>query len=98
LCGLRRDGSTVLHRGPLADVLAWVPLGADRAAPVWGGGFDMVEVRVTETLATCLVNGRATGSVPITIGALDGTPGVYVGAGTTLAVRRFTVQSAALRP
>ena len=98
LCGLRRDGSAVLHRGPISDVLAWVPLGEDRAAPVWGGGFDLLEVRVTATLATCLVNGRATGSVPITPGALDGTPGLYVGSGTTLAVRRFTVQAADLRP
>ena len=75
-----------------------MPLGPDRPAPVWGGGFDLLEVRVTATLATCLVNGREAGSVPITPGALDGTPAVYVGSGTTLAVRRFTVQGAALRP
>jgi hypothetical protein len=92
---IRPDGTVAVHRprAALAEP-AWTPVTALRADAPGETTADRLEVRVTETTATFLVNGQTVASVPIALGEADGGPGVHIGAGGDVLVTQFTVEGA----
>jgi hypothetical protein len=92
---IRPGGAVAVHRprAALAEP-AWTPVTALRADAAGATTADRLEVRVTETTATLLVNGQTVASVPIAPGDVDGSPGVHIGAGGDVLVTQFTVEGA----
>jgi hypothetical protein len=92
---IRPDGTVAVHRPRAAFAPpAWMPATALRAEAPGETTADRLEVRVTETTATFLVNGQTVSSVSIEPGEVDGSPGVHIGAGGDVLVTLFTVEGA----
>ncbi len=92
-CVVRSDGAFAIHRGPLSTAPAqWTVVNLKSPPSPTMPTADRLTLRVSGTVATCLVNGQDIISVTVGAGDLVGPPGVYVGSANTVDVSGFSIE------
>ena len=83
--------------GAITPLQEWIPCVYVAPASANGSALDVLEVRVESTSATFLVNGHSVATIAIATGALDGAPGLHLGAGGDITVSALSVAGDSVR-